>query len=250
MEYLRWILLAAGIFFILFIYLFGRKRRQQNNIEEFDSQEDVPEFSAQNWDDLDEGVGEVRIVARENSAEYVDEPAYDLDSDDSAATVIEDDIEAPELETSNEDDAAPQQSQKKDRDANTDIIVLHIIGRSEQKFAGDKINSVTKSNRLVFGNMNIFHRVDDNGQSIYSLANMVEPGSFDPENMHDLRTPGLIMFMQISEVSDPEAAFDDMLRCAYNMAEMLDGQLCNRQRQALTQSDAEHYRELVAGVNA
>lgn len=60
MEYLRWILLAVGIFFILFIYLLGHKRRQQNNNDLVESQDDVPEFSAHDWDDLDEGVGEVK----------------------------------------------------------------------------------------------------------------------------------------------------------------------------------------------
>ena len=66
MENLRWILLAAGIFFILAIYFVGRQRRRQNSSDLFDSKEELPEFTARDWDELDEGVGEVRVVAREN----------------------------------------------------------------------------------------------------------------------------------------------------------------------------------------
>lgn len=169
--------------------------------------------------------------------------------DDSTADIIEDDVYAMENDA---DDAAviDEQPHHKEKQSTTDIIVLYIMAKAEQKFPGDKINSAAKANRLIFGEMNIFHRLSDDGESIYGLANMIEPGSFDPENIHDLHTPGLTLFMQISEVADPEAAFIDMLQCAYHMAEMLDGQLCNRRRQPLTQSDAEQYRELVAGIDA
>ena len=248
MEYLRWILLAAGIFFILFVYLFGRKRRRQNDYDIVESQDDVPGFSAHDWDDLDEGVGEVRIIARDDSDEYLDEAAYDPES---AADTAED-IDDARAEDNHADDsiAVEQPARQKEKQDTTDIIVLYIMARPEQKFAGDKINSAARANGLVFGDMNIFHRLGESGESVYALANMVEPGSFDPLHMHEMHTPGLTLFMQISVVVDPEAAFDDMLQCAYSMTEMLDGQLCNRRRQALTQSDAEQYRELVAGIDA
>jgi len=67
MEYLRWILLAAGIFFILAIYLMGRQRRRHKSSNLFDSKEELPDFCARDWDNLDEGVGKVRVIARENS---------------------------------------------------------------------------------------------------------------------------------------------------------------------------------------
>ena len=98
--------------------------------------------------------------------------------------------------------------------------------------------------------MNIFHKLDGNGESVFSLANMVEPGDFDPDAMHEIQTSGIILFMQVSAVENPDSVFDDMLECAYHISEMLDAQLCNRKRQPLTQSDAEQYREMVAGTNA
>lgn len=261
MEYLRWILLAAGIVFILFIYLLGRNRRRRKDAADIEARDDVPEFSAQDWDDLDEGVGEVRIIARDTSDDYLDEPepetepAYQTEHSHEPADTFEADNEPPaqyeevaQAEPLEQDETEPEQ-QRADN-SNSDIIVLHILARDDQTFTGDRINSAAISSGLMFGNMNIYHRLDDYGQSVFGLANMVEPGSFDPVNMHDLRTPGLTMFMQLSDLVEAEDAFTDMLQVAYSLSELLDGQLCNRRRQPLTQSDAEQYRELVAGVDA
>ena len=64
MEYLRWILLAGGIVFVILIYVLGRRHSSKNAIEEDIDSGDLPSFSARDWDELDEGVGEVRIIAR------------------------------------------------------------------------------------------------------------------------------------------------------------------------------------------
>jgi hypothetical protein len=65
-ESLRWILLAAGIVFVLVIYMLGRSRRRRNHslVDELEAEQkdSLPEFSAQNLDDVDEGVGAVRII--------------------------------------------------------------------------------------------------------------------------------------------------------------------------------------------
>ena len=53
MESLRWILLVAGIFFIIAIYFLGRQRDRHNNPDLIDNKQDLPEFSARDWDDVD-----------------------------------------------------------------------------------------------------------------------------------------------------------------------------------------------------
>jgi cell division protein ZipA len=246
MEYLRWILLVAGLFFVLIVYLIGRNRKSRDTYSDYDLDDEAPEFSANDWDEIEEGVGEVRIVAREESEHGFsedDEFSDPADPDDYYDEDTDEALDDNQVEEVIEDDAEQKNSKN-------DIIVLYILARSPDQLAGDKINSAAQANGLVFGKMNIFHRLDDNGQSIFSLANMVEPGDFDPEAMHEIQTSGIILFMQTSAVADPESAFDDMLECAYHISEMLDAQLCNRKRQPLTQSDAEQYREMVAGTDA
>jgi len=111
---------------------------------------------------------------------------------------------------------------------------------------GDKINSAAQANGLVFGSMNIFHHLDADEQTIFSLANMVEPGNFDPDSIHEMTTTGLTVFMQLSNLKNPADDFDEMLRCAYHISEMLDANLCNQNRQPITQADAEYYWILIS----
>ena len=268
MENLRWILLAAGIFFILAIYFVGRQRRRHNSSDVFDSkEEDLPDFSARDWDDLDEGVGEVRVVAREsNEYDYsenfpaeqvpdyddsadIDEPKSDDLQEENLALdddlfVLTEEVEPATIETHEQETHEPETQLKSN--SNVDIVVLHIMAKPSELLTGEKINSAAQANGLVFGRMNIFHRLDEEGQSIFSLANMMEPGYFDPDTMHDVKTSGLTVFMQISNLSNPSDNFDEMLRCTYHISEMLGADLCNQNRQPITQADAEYYRKIIS----
>lgn len=243
MEALRWILLGAGIVFVLFIYLLGRKRRTQMFASNEHESEELPEFTANNWRDGDDVVADVHISAREPSDEYLD-PDDDYDGDD----VDSHDVDSDESSNENLSDAnqifdEPQEQQDQEQ-ASQDIIVLTVIARAEEGLHGDKINSAALANKLKYGYMDIFHRMGENAKPVFSVANMVEPGSFDPETIHDLRTPGLTFFMQLPVFGKASDVLTDMMQCAYQVAELLDADLCNRQRQLLTQSEAEELREL------
>lgn len=237
MEYLRWILLVAGIFFVLIIYFVGRRSRQQDHIYDSVSDEDPGEFSTDEWDndwhDQDDDVGEVRIVARENNI-YANHDDFEAEESVSSYDAPEGDLQQV---------GAAEQNDKED------IIVLHILARASNRLAGDKINSAAQASSLKFGDMNIFHRLDENDRSVFGMANMVEPGYFDPDTILELETPGLTLFMQQSNSKNHVAVFEDMLKCAYQISEMLGAQLCNKQRQPITQTDAERYRELAAGFD-
>lgn len=236
MDYLRWILLVAGIFFVLILYLVGRKNHNHDNGYGYES--DNADFDnsfndeVDDWQDADEGVGEVRIVASRDD-DYEDK--YEREDESSLLDEIESDTADDVVGV---DDAETNSA---------DVIVLHILAKSPNRLAGDKINSAAQANGLKFGDMDIFHFID-NGQSVFSMTNMVEPGIFDPDTMHELKTPGLTLFMQKSALNNIDI-FEDMLTCAYRMSEMLGAELCNRQRQPLTQTDAEQYRELATSFD-
>ena len=274
MENLRWILLAAGIFFILAIYFAGRQRRRNNSSDLLNNKEDLPDFSARDWDDLEEGVGEVRVVARENhTGDFLDEYSDDQipfhDEPAEIADIFEpeqEDNQEPELLTSEDlfvltdeveeplaeqpevesSDTSSDTSSHQKSSSNVDIIVLYILAKPSEVLSGEKINSVAQANGFVFGSMNIYHRLDGDGQTIFSLANMMEPGNFDPDLIHEMTTSGLTVFMQLSNLTQPADDFDEMLRSAYHMSEMLGASLCNQNRQPFTQADAEYCRSLIA----
>ncbi len=236
MESLRWILLAAGIAFVVVIYILGRSRRQRNHSMVDELEDDLPEFSAQNLDDLDEGVGQVRVIT-----DAV------LDEDDVLSRNISAEAEAG---ADSETQAAPAETDTVNHGPG-DIIVLYILPKPDQILAGSQINSSAQAMGLRFGEMNIFHYLDKD-RSVFSMANMLEPGSFDADTIHDLKTTGLTVFMKI-QGDDPLDDLTEMLQRSYQMAGLLDARLCNHRREPLTEQDAENYRTQVsefAGVES
>lgn len=234
MESLRWILLAAGIAFVVVIYLLGRSRRQRNHSMADELEDDLPEFSARNLDDMDEGVGQVRIITHSE----LEAGEGDVSS---LGVSAEDGQQASSAETGSENVAEDNTA---DKNKVNDIIVLYILPKPDQTLAGSQVNSSAQAMGLSFGEMNIFHYMDNN-RSVFSLANMLEPGSFDADTIHELKTTGLTIFMQI-QGDDPLDDLTEMLQRSYQMAGLLDARLCNHKREPLTEQDAENYRAQVS----
>lgn len=252
MEPLRWILIAAGIAFILVIYILGRNRRSRDltSIDEFetdagsdikadigdetvagihagmDAETDLPAFCAQNLDDVDEGVGEVRVVSGGGSLSAEMDNAFSQENSSA----------------SNE-----KESDNKSKETPNDIVVIYILPKADKLLNGAQINSAAQALGLSFGDMNIFHYMS-NGRNVFSLANMLEPGSFDADTIHDLKTSGLTIFMQIKG-DDPMDDLTEMLQRSYQLAGLLEARLCNHKRQPLTEQDAENYRAQVRAVD-
>ncbi|PCI07852.1 MAG: hypothetical protein COB77_03620 [Gammaproteobacteria bacterium] len=232
---MRWILLAVGIAFVLLIYLLGRSRRRRKHSVVDELEDDLPEFSAKSLDDMDEGVGDVRIVSGSGI-----NPDLDLEAEVSISDSISD---------SSED---TRQISSTDRSSDvklpSDFIVLYIMPiidlTSEQFLLGSQINSSAQAMGLTFGEMNIFH-YKVAARNVFSMANMLEPGSFDADTIHEIKTSGLTVFMKIAG-KDPLDDLTEMLQRSYQLAGLLGARLCNHKRETLTEQDAENYRAQVA----
>ena len=248
MESLRWILLAAGAVFVLVIYILGRNRRRRNNDSSIEDLDDsLPEFSARSLDDVDEGVGEVRIVTGEkfDTEAGAGDPQFATDSVQYDALRDDPVGSADEYGTADEPVATDETTTENDREEAaaenpSDISVLYILPKPGAELNGAQINSSAQAMGLRFGDMNIFHYRPHN-RNVFSMANMLEPGSFDPETIHDLKTSGLTVFMRITG-RDPLDDLTEMLQRSYQLAGLLDARLCNSKRQPLTEQDAENYR--------
>ncbi len=245
MESLRWILLAAGIIFVLVIYILGRNRRRRNDSIIDELEDDLPDFFAQNLDDLDEGVGEARIISDAGFAADDDVTSIDVSADTDQNDVLFDvpvKDEPFERETAKGETAKERAEQTAKAPSN--IIVLYILPKADKELMGSQINSSAQAMGLTFGAMNIYHYKPEN-RTVFSIANMLEPGSFDADTIHDLKTSGLTIFMQISG-DDPLDDLTEMLQRSYQLAGLLDARLCNHKREPLTEQDAENYRSQVS----
>jgi cell division protein ZipA len=132
-------------------------------------------------------------------------------------------------------------------DENFDKVVsLFLAARAGQALHGPDLVVAAEKAGLIYGHMNIFHRLVDNHPEqgpVFSVANLVKPGSFDMSHIQDLRTPGISFFMALPGPLSALDAWDAMLPTAQRMAELLDGVLLDEERNALGRQRIAHIRE-------
>ena len=128
-----------------------------------------------------------------------------------------------------------------------ELIVMNVIAETGTVFPGEAIFDILRGRGLKFGDMNIFHRTEPLTRAIhYSVANVVEPGTFDMADMAAFRTPGMCFFMQLPGPEHPAEAFEDMLSVAREVETKLGGVLSDEQRNRMTNQTVEHYRQRIA----
>lgn len=128
-----------------------------------------------------------------------------------------------------------------------ELIVINVVAPRGQQFEGPSLVEGLRARGLRYGEMNIFHRVDPMTRAVqYSVANVLEPGTFDMADIENFRSPGVCFFMQLPGPESPLEAFEDMLKAARNLALQLGGELKDEQRSVMTGQTVEHYRQRIA----
>lgn len=131
---------------------------------------------------------------------------------------------------------------------NEKVLVLHVMARSEQGFAGKDILEILLACDLRFGDMDFFHRHEleaGRGPIQFSVANMLQPGVFDIDNMDAMHTRGLLFFLTLPGPENMIQAYDYMLETARAVARNLGGEVLDESRSVLTQQSIEHSRQQI-----
>lgn len=127
-----------------------------------------------------------------------------------------------------------------------ELIVINVIAPKGKPFVGGGMVEALRARGLKYGDMNIFHRVDPISRTtLYSVANVVEPGTFDMADLDNFRSPGVCFFMQLPGPEAPLEAFEDMLKVTREVAMRLGGELKDEQRSVMTGQTVEHYRQRI-----
>ncbi len=122
------------------------------------------------------------------------------------------------------------------------IVTVNVMAPKGQVFFGDDLKRVFDAHHYEFGKMSIYHcRHDDS--KVFSVANVVQPGSFDEATMDTFETPGITLFMRLPVALDADVAFDFLMREATELAEELRGVLKDEDRSTLSKQTIQHMRE-------
>ena len=127
-------------------------------------------------------------------------------------------------------------------------MVLHLMAPKNEVFPGLALREVLRAEHLYFGEHSIFHRYHEkktSGAIHFSLANAVNPGTFELDEMDEFSTPGLTFFMVLEDSDQPLSVFDDMLMTAQALLETLGGELQDENRSTLTNQTLAHCRQQV-----
>ena len=124
------------------------------------------------------------------------------------------------------------------------ILALHVMPRLAPNFTGAAVHTAIEACGLKYGRYQVFHRMEGS-QSVFSVANMVEPGSFDLTTIDDSELLGLTLFMVLPGPRGGVASYADMLATSRQLAQALDGEVLDQERSTLTRQTARHIRERI-----
>jgi cell division protein ZipA len=130
------------------------------------------------------------------------------------------------------------------------LIQLYITSHGGA-FSGEEIIGAAERCKLRPGDMDIFHRTRGDvpdGEPLFSMANLVKPGTFPFADMTEFTSPGLAVFSQFRGEPSDLMVFDEMLDAARVMAELLGGDIRGPQREPLRDADAKALRARVRAL--
>ena len=126
------------------------------------------------------------------------------------------------------------------------IVSLYVAAKAGNKLRGQDIVVAAEKAGLTFGHMNVFHRLVDGKPElgpIFSVANIIKPGSFDMGNIREMETPAIAFFLTLPAPMTALDAWEKMLPTVQRMGELLDGVVLDDSRNALGRQRIAHIRD-------
>lgn len=122
------------------------------------------------------------------------------------------------------------------------IVALRLVA-PEGNWSGEALREALEAEGLVHGRYSIFHREREDGKTLFYVASMMEPGSFDLATMDEQAFPGVSLFGVVPGPLEAPAMFDMMLSVGRHLAERMTGQLQDEQGSTLTAQRILNLRE-------
>jgi cell division protein ZipA len=125
-----------------------------------------------------------------------------------------------------------------------EVLIISVVMPENQQISGAALLPTLLTLGMKYGEMNIFHRHEDNagnGKVTFSLANIMNPGTFDLDNMESFSTQGISLFMTLPNAGDAFVVFEQMLNAAKQLALEFNGQLLDDKRSVMTKQTEQHY---------
>lgn len=124
------------------------------------------------------------------------------------------------------------------------LITLHVVAPDGQIIHGPRLQALFEQRGYHFGEMNIFHSLNQ-GSIVFSIAKMVEPGTFDQNDPASFETPGISMILQLPAPVVADVAFEVLISEAEELANVLGCSILDGDFSTLSQQTVQHMRDNV-----
>ncbi|MCC5793343.1 MAG: cell division protein ZipA C-terminal FtsZ-binding domain-containing protein [Chromatiales bacterium] len=145
---------------------------------------------------------------------------------------------APEAEPEGLTDPEPEPPEEM-------IITLRLMCRDPEGFAAEGLILALREQGLRHGKYGIFHAFDEEEEIVFSVANLVEPGTFDLARIQTQRYPGISLFLVMPGPADPLDAFDSMISLGKSLALQFSADLLDEQGGILSVPRERYLREQI-----
>ncbi|AKC77862.1 cell division protein ZipA [Xanthomonas arboricola] len=219
MAMIRIGILIAGLLLVAAIFLFGRPKKSPQGRRV----------------DKDDGQPRERREPVISGQPDVDDP---FERNEGA--------EQSELNLDNADAAGGNDVGKRPNQDFDKIVSLFVAAKAGQVLRGEDVVVAAEKTGLVFGHMNVFHRLVEGHPErgpIFSMASILKPGSFDMANIREMQTPAIAFFLTLPAPMTALDAWEKMLPTVQRMAELLDGVVLDDSRNALGRQRVAHIRD-------
>lgn len=145
-------------------------------------------------------------------------------------------------------DNTATKSETLNKELEPQVIILSVVMPVNQQMLGAVLLPSLLTLGLKYGEMNIFHRHEDNagnGKVTFSLANILNPGTFDLDSMENFATRGVSLFMTLPNAGDSSAVFEQMLNAAKQLGKEFNAQVLDDKRNVLTKQSEQHYFNII-----
>jgi cell division protein ZipA len=246
-DFLRIILALVGGLLIAGLYFWERRRRSEDD-------EDWESGEAEGSDE--DGKREPRLGPWKGGAEPDrggagdDEPLNPQESGASKVGSVQADSNPPDgsqPEFELEPPPAPPKDPPPEFPPGPMLLTLHVVAR-DAVFEGADIVHAAGHCGLEPGEMDIFHCAlgdEDHSQTLFSMANMVKPGTFPFGAMAEFQSPGLTLFAELEGTHDDPGRMEELLGTAHALAEDLGGEIRDSRRELFTEEAERCLRERV-----
>ena len=233
MSALRSILIGFAVLLLAAIYWWGRRADRKRRAEVASQLALAPVESSAPAAPLPVAVNEPAGLAPARLEPILSEPEYVAEAaepggSDTVADVPEADVPG-----------APT----------TKIIALRLVATTP-RFSGAHLRTALEGESLVFGKYQIFHRATPEGGLLFSVASMLEPGTFDLEQMFHEQYPGIVLFAQLPAALDGMTVLGELISCARKLQQSLGGVLQDEQSTPLLALRIEQLRREVRDFEA